>query len=190
MLARRSVGDLRTTPTVTRFDCALGSSSQETLPKLLARRPLGCTCLQHWSYGSYGSYSACGNPGNQWPVPWCVICLVRVQSHPCTSLHATNSATRLVCPQVQRERVRLLAGRCAMHIRHRPVVRSKPACLLSACMSRWMSCLLACSQTGSLASMLLTGAHAHEVATTQHSACLHGPFGLPSLACLAVSTPL
>ena len=42
----RVAGDLRTTKTVTRVDCAVGSSSQETIPQLAARRPLGCTCIQ------------------------------------------------------------------------------------------------------------------------------------------------
>jgi len=85
MLVRRFAGDLRTTPTVTRFDCALGSGSQETLPQLLARRPLGCTCLQHWSYGSYGSYSACANPGHEWPVPWYVLVLLKLICTLCIS---------------------------------------------------------------------------------------------------------
>ena len=68
----RPEGDVRTTPTVTHFDCALGSNSQETLPQLQDRRPLGCMCLQDWSYGSYGSFTACANPADEWPVPWWV----------------------------------------------------------------------------------------------------------------------
>ena len=64
-------GDVETEKTVTSYDCALGSTGQETVPQLLARRPLGCTCLPQWSFGSYGISSGCANPGDEWPMPWC-----------------------------------------------------------------------------------------------------------------------
>ncbi len=69
-------GDLQTEQTVTRFDCAAGSGGQETVPQLLARRPLGCTCLPRWSFGNYGNYSGCANPGLEWPTPWCAHALL------------------------------------------------------------------------------------------------------------------
>ena len=159
-------------PTVTRFDCALGSGSQETLPQLLARRPLGCTCLQDWSYGSYGNYSACANPGHEWPVPWCVNVLLQLTLHHyCARCVRYPQRASQPWPQVQCEHVGLPAGRYAMLVRHRPMVRN----ILGRSQESLLNSMvrqadLNAHVLGPLALMLPTGGHVLESATTRHSA--------------------